>query len=693
MTIKSQTETLSLHPALQKTAGIMALLNAWRQQHWIRPVDLAFARFLLEECSDAPPLLILSSALLSHQLGRGHVCLDLKATLLRPCEVLHIPPLGEMLEDNLLFEERPHILLKDLNVEQWEKNIQHEALISAGAGSTPLVLERGRLYLRRYWAYENQVRMAIHARVDRFMARSDPTGDQELSRRLNHLFKDPGIGPIHWQKVACALAARQWFTIITGGPGTGKTTSVLKLLALLQSIRSEDSDTGTPSMPLRIQLAAPTGKAAQRLNASLAKSMRPWAMEPFQDEAPCLKVLPQKALTLHRLLGYQPGSRRFRHHQQHPLAIDVLVIDEASMIDLEMMNAVLLALPASARLILLGDKDQLASVEAGTILGEMCQRAHAGHYSEAMREWLLKTTGETLPEKMVDPASTTIDHAIVMLRDSHRFKEDSGIGALGRAIRDGDVQALRRLRTEGYRDIAEVVLIERDLGPLRQLVIEGDVLSKEAGRYGYRHYLDIIHQAEPSEDALPETFAAWAIRSLEAHRTFQVLAAVRQGAFGVDALNNLIAESLHREGLISANDGWYFGRPVMVIRNDYALGLMNGDIGVTLRLPGEGGSSSLRVAFLQEEGAHGVRWVLPSRLGDVETVFALTVHKSQGSEFAHTALILPPHHSGNMTRELLYTGVTRASEWFTLVHSGDQTILQKTVLQRVERHSGLMAEP
>ncbi len=691
MTTKPEALEPDLDTVLEQSEGVIALLREWRRRHWIRPLDLAFSSFLFKECPEAPPLLILSSALLSHQLGRGHVCLDLKATLLNPSEVLHIPPMTEMLGINPPFEQVLDILLKGLTADLWAKRLQHQTLLGAGAGSTPLVLDRGRLYFRRYWAYEKGVRRAIDERLGRFIGHSDATLDHALPLRLNHLFNRPGIGQIHWQKIACALAARQWFTIITGGPGTGKTTSVLKLLALLQSIRSEESELQKHPTPLRIQLAAPTGKAAQRLRTSISKSMRQWALDPSQNAGNALEAIPQKVLTLHRLLGYQSGSRRFRHHQHHPLPVDVLVIDEASMIDLEMMHAVLLALPASARLILLGDKDQLASVEAGTILGEMCQRAHKGHYSYEMGEWLLKVTGEALPEGMVDPDSTPLDQAIIMLRDSHRFKEESGIGALGRTIRDSDLHALNSLWTEGYRDIAEVQLVDRDIKPLQRLVIEGHLFSKEERRYGYRHYLEKLHQEEPSRDAQPSAFAAWAMKVLEAHSSFQVLAGVRKGAFGVDALNTLIAESLHQEGLISARDGWYFGRPVMVIRNDYTLGLMNGDIGITLRLPTEGGCSALRIAFPDEEGSDGIRWVLPSRLRDVETVFALTVHKSQGSEFSHTALILPPHHSRIMTRELLYTGVTRASEWFTLVHTGDKSILQKTVLQRVERHSGLIA--
>ncbi|NDG87704.1 MAG: exodeoxyribonuclease V subunit alpha, partial [Gammaproteobacteria bacterium] len=331
MTTKPEPLETHLDSVLEQSERVIDLLNDWRRRQWIRPLDLAFSSFLLKECPDAPPLLILSSALLSHQLGRGHVCLDLNATLLGPSEVLHIPPIGEMLGMKAPFEGILDILLKGLTADLWAKRLQYEALISSGAGSTPLVLERGRLYFRRYWAYEKGVRTLIDQRIGLFIDHSDPTLDRELPRRLNSLFQSSAIGPIHWQKIACALAARQGFTIITGGPGTGKTTSVLKLLALLQSMHSEPHK---PSPSLRIQLAAPTGKAAQRLNASISKSIRQGGLEPSPHAENVLKAMPQKALTLHRLLGYQPGSRRFRHNQHHPLPIDVLVIDEASMIDL-----------------------------------------------------------------------------------------------------------------------------------------------------------------------------------------------------------------------------------------------------------------------------------------------------------------------------------------------------------------------
>ena len=265
MTNKPEALEPHLDLILERSESVIDLLKEWCRRQWIRPLDLAFSRFLFKECPDAPPLLILSSALLSHQLGRGHVCLDLKATLLGPCEVLHIPPIGEMLGLKPPFERVLDILLKGFTADLWAKRLKHEALISTGAGSTPLVLERGRLYFRRYWTYEKGVRTAIDQRIGRFIGHSDPTLDHELAGRLNALFNSPTIGQIHWQKIACALAARQWFTIITGGPGTGKTTSVLKLLALLQSIHSKESKPQKPLPRLRIQLAA---LPARRHNAS-----------------------------------------------------------------------------------------------------------------------------------------------------------------------------------------------------------------------------------------------------------------------------------------------------------------------------------------------------------------------------------------------------------------------------------------
>jgi exodeoxyribonuclease V alpha subunit len=394
------------------------------------------------------------------------------------------------------------------------------------------------------------------------------------------------------------------------------------------------------------------------------------------------------------VLGTRPGSRRFRHDAANPLPIDVLVIDEASMVELEMMAAVLDALPPGARLILLGDKDQLASVEAGAVLGELCDRARDGHYTEATRAWLEAATGERIDAAMLDARGTPLDQAVAMLRQSHRFATDSGIGALADLVNAGDAVGVAKIWARGYADLARLTCPSADDAPLRALIVDGRAADQDVSsrRHGYRHYLETMRALRPAAGASPEALAQWAAAVLKAHGEFQLLCALRRGPWGVDGLNRRVTRLLHEESLIDPRGDWYAGRPVLVTHNDYELGLMNGDIGIALDLPVRDGEPPvLRVAFPAADGSGGVKWVSPSRLQGVETVFALTVHKSQGSEFTHAALVLPNTYSPVLTRELVYTGITRARAFFTLVVPEGRPVLDRAVLAKVQRASGLMA--
>ena len=364
------------------------------------------------------------------------------------------------------------------------------------------------------------------------------------------------------------------------------------------------------------------------------------------------------------------------------------------MVDLEMMAAVLDALPPGARLILLGDKDQLASVEAGAVLGELCERARDGHYTEATCAWLEAATGERIDAAMRDARGTPLDQAVAMLRESHRFAADSGIGALADLVNAGDAVGVAKIWARGYADLGRVTCPGDDDAPLRALIVDGGAVDRDASseRHGYRHYLETMRALRPEPGASPEALAHWADAVLKAHGRFQLLCALRRGPWGVEGLNRRVARLLHEENLIDPRGDWYAGRPVLVTHNDYELGLMNGDIGIALALPVRDGEPPvLRVAFPAADGSGGVKWVSPSRLQGVETVFALTVHKSQGSEFTHAALVLPNTYSPVLTRELVYTGITRARAFFTLVVPQGRSVLDRAVLAKVQRASGLMA--
>ncbi|MEI7344195.1 exodeoxyribonuclease V subunit alpha [Dickeya chrysanthemi] len=668
------------------------LLDQWVDCGWLRELDRALVRFLHQECPEASPLLLLGAALVSYQLGRGHVCLDLAATLADSGFSLALPPEGDRSENSKI--ARPAEVLAGVTLAAWQAALQQPALVSSGEGNTPLVLVGSRLYLRRYWQYEQDVHHAVMQRLQQNAALRAAIAPAALRRRLEALFPAAGSNATNWQKLACALAAGSAFSIITGGPGTGKTTTVVKLLALLQSLALEQQ-----GKPLRIRLAAPTGKAAARLNESIAGAIAGLSLDGLAQGDAIRTHINSEVVTLHRLLGSRPDSRHFRHHADNPLLLDVLVVDEASMVDLEMMAALLAAMPACSRLVLLGDKDQLASVEAGALMGELCQRAAQGHYLPLTCDWLREVAGDAPADDLLDPYGTALDQSIVMLRHSYRFGADSGIGKLADAVNAGDSAALASVWQRGFADLAQLTLSANDDKTLREWVIDG-----AAGRFGtqvgaaapvgYGDYLRRMVATQPDLTAPQSEFDHWASQILAAFGRFQLLCALRNGPWGVDNMNTRIAHLLHRNGLLAAWQGWYPGRPVMVTRNDYGQRLMNGDIGITLAVPQRQRDGALswvtRVAFPAGDGTSGIRWVMPGRLSAVETVFAMTVHKSQGSEFAHTALLLPDTLSPILTRELIYTGITRAKHAFSLGCAGEHsTVLAEAVGRRVLRVSGL----
>jgi exodeoxyribonuclease V alpha subunit len=630
---------------------LFSVLETWVAQGGLRPLDLAFAGFLKEQQPDAADLVLLAAVLVSHQLGRGHVCLDLNAAVDQfrgGVALLHDGEPGEQLPG------LPAGLREGVTAEAWARCLGESDLVSSGDGNTPLVLSGGKLYLRRYWRYSRQVADGVRRRLAHTFA---VPGD--LPGRLDRLFaplRTPGEQlktEIHWQSVAAAIAVKSAFSVISGGPGTGKTTTVVHLLGLLQELALEQGHR------LRIRLAAPTGKAAARLTESMGAAMGalPEAMRTH---------VPAEVTTLHRLLGSRPDTRRFVHHARNRLHVDLLVVDEASMIDLEMMAAVLDALPATARLVLLGDKDQLASVEAGSVLGDLCRTADPAGYGVETCEWIETYAGYHL--QPCDGEVRALDQHIVVLQKSHRFGDTSGIGALARAVNAGDPQGVSAVWGRGFADIARLVLSAEDDAHFARLVLDG--ACDHAGgvgcpdaSMGYRSYLECIAAGASHSGHEDQWFRA----VLDAFNGFQLLAALRKGCWGVEGLNQRVARILFNTGLIAATEGWYVGRPVMVTRNDYTLGLMNGDTGIALPTADENalGGITLNVVFPMADGS--LKKVRPSRLRDIETVYAMTVHKSQGSEFMHTALVLPDSSSPILTRELIYTAVTRSRKRFTLV--------------------------
>ncbi|KQQ97010.1 exodeoxyribonuclease V subunit alpha [Massilia sp. Leaf139] len=614
----------------------------------LRRLSTAFARFVDSLGPVAPPVL-LAALLLSELEGCGHSCLQM-------ADLAHDPAglLGWTKEQWQGLAGTVAPLPK--NAKAWAAQLaacEQVWQVETFDFGAPLVFDSERLYLRRYWRDETLVADSIRARA--LAAR--PVESHQVRTWLELLFASQRAQEKpDWQKLACAVALRGSVAIITGGPGTGKTYTVARLLALLFAVAPD-------AERQRIALAAPTGKAAARLKQSIDKALTDLA-ERVGEALPLRELTARMgaARTLHSLLGARPDSRAFAHHAGNPLDVDVLIVDEASMVHLEMMASLLAALPAGATLILLGDKDQLASVEAGAVLGDLCHDAQAGGYSQATADYVREASGEELPSEYLGAAGPLAQQT-VMLRHSRRF--GGPIGQLALAVNAGDATA------------AEAVLRGGGEGVLRW--IEGahqhQVVSLALA--GYQPYLELLRAGPDGghED--------WVRAVLQRFEAFRILCAVREGEWGVGGLNTAIEASLQTAGLLRRAGEWYVGRPVMVTRNDYGTRVFNGDIGLTLADPARPGS--LRVYFLEGDE---VRSVLATRLRSVETAFAMTVHKSQGSEFRHTVLVLPEDRHGILTRELVYTGITRASAEFTLV-TPNAAVLAEAVARRTHRASGL----
>jgi exodeoxyribonuclease V alpha subunit len=624
----------------------------------LRRLSGAFARFVAS-LGAAPGPLLLASLVLSELEGRGHSCLLLSDLAEDPATLLGLPE-AEWKELAAAIKPLPKKLKGWMGQLAGCEQVWCVGDLDYGQ---PLVLDEARLYLRRYWRDETLVANAVRtrARERREVDTAAVRGWLDLLFASQRAAEKPD-----WQKLACAIALRGRMAIITGGPGTGKTYTVARLLALLFA-------TAPDAARQRIALAAPTGKAAARLKQSIDKALGELA-DRVGEQLPLRELTARMgaARTLHSLLGARPDSRAFAHHRGNPLDVDVLIVDEASMVHLEMMASLLDALPPSATLVLLGDKDQLASVEAGAVLGDLCAEAQAGNYDESTVDYVRDAAGEDIPADYVRQGGALAQQT-VMLRHSRRF--GGPIGQLALAVNAGDVEGAEAvLRARGALGV-EVAHALRWIEHAQQQ--HAIALALE----GYRPYLRLLNEGQGQGPG--GAHEDWVRAVLQRFEGFRILCAVRAGEWGVEGLNGAIEQRLDNMGLIRRGGDWYVGRPVMVTRNDYATNVFNGDIGLTLPDPARPGS--LRVWFLEGDK---VRSVLATRLRHVETAYAMTVHKSQGSEFAHTVLALPKEGGAVLARELVYTGITRASREFTLLTPAPG-VLGEAIGQRTHRASGL----
>jgi exodeoxyribonuclease V alpha subunit len=546
-------------------------------------LDTHFADFIVRIDRHPGDELWWGAALASHFAGRGHTCVSLIDALVGASA---LPPV-----------QTPR-KLPPSDIGHWRESLELCDTVGAPGEYTPLVLDpAGRLYLHRCWGYEQQVAAGILSRSCPL-----PIDESRLDAALDRYFPVQN-GTADLQRSAARMALTHRFSVISGGPGTGKTATVARILALLLDM-AEDSR-------VEIALAAPTGKAALRLHQSILHATDLLA---FPDVI--RNSLPTEVRTIHRLLGVQTRRGGFRHNRDNRLSCDILVVDEASMVDLQLMASLLEALRDDARVILLGDSNQLASVEAGAVLADICDSANQA----------------TIP--------------VTQLTKSYRFGADSGIAALSQLINRGESDAAAELLTSGqYPDI-----LWRQLPTGRAF----EEAFNAAARDGYAGYVQA------------------------ALNSFRIVSPLRSGPYGIENLNRLCQNTLDSER--NNDSGSICALPVMITGNNYELGLFNGDVGVVMESNG-----TQAVWFENPEG--GLRHYSPLRLPPSDAAFALTVHKSQGSEFDRVLLILPDHLSDVLSRELLYTAITRARSHIEIW--GTEEVFRQTVERPTLRTSGL----
>lgn len=613
----------------------------------ISQLDIELAKLLTNECVDLeldsqPSEIFYLILLLSIANSRQHTCLDLSTVnWTNPFSLKNtLLPDEELSSDDIENE-----LLTPFNdINALALMIQNHASVG---DNKPLRLIGDKLYFARYDEYETIL-------ANRLLALSEKqiNLDKDKLQLLLDTFFPSLDDQIDWQKVACAVALQSAFCIITGGPGTGKTTTVTKLLAVLQSLYQ--------SAPLIIKLVAPTGKAAARLTESISGAKN--KIVDISDELKAL--IPEQAQTIHRLLGVIPQSNKFRHHKDNLLHLDLLIVDEASMVDLALMVKLVEALPKHSRLILLGDKDQLTSVDTGNVLSDLCQDLVLGVWPNYSQERLLMLD---LPEQtnLNNQGRFALTDSLAFLQKSHRFNENSGIGQLAKAVNENNQNLLAKIEhqnTQGHFD--DITFFEPQK---RQAMI-----NRAADAYS--EYLTLIENN------------ASVAQVHHAFSQYQLLAAVRKGPYGVNELNDRIEQTLAKRQLIhitTAQSRHYVGLPIMINQNDYQLELYNGDIGILML----DDNQILKAMFISDDGQ--VRAFFPARLPAHEKVYVMTIHKSQGSEFAHTALVLPPLQDAGagINRQLVYTGITRAKHKLDMIVQ--RPMLLDAMKKTVSRSSGL----
>ncbi len=570
---------------------MLTAINILYNEGVFSDLDIHFAKLMAELSNNTSDEILLGSALVSYYNNQGSSCVNLQS-----------------LAGKLFPSESDSYSILCPKLSQWELSLKNCSVVGIPSNYTPLILNNHCLYSYRYFNYEQILANRIHSLIS-----INDIDHKILSNGLERLFPKQS----NKQKEAAYLAVSRKFCIISGGPGTGKTATVIKILALLLEQNPD----------LNLVMIAPTGKAANRLKEAVTKTL------PSLDCNSTIKAaIPTETYTIHRLLGSKLNSPYFHFSANNPLPYDVVVIDEASMIDLALMTKLIQAIPNQAHLILLGDKDQLASVEAGTVLGDICE------------------AGLIQANAINNSQLDNINSSIILLDKSYRFSKQSGIWKLSQAIKQGDGEtALQILKSANYPDVEWHSLAE---------VLPTDLIEQISTKFS---------MFEPQPEIALQNFDK-----------FRILCATRHGLHGILNINQSVENYYRNTGQIKSN--CYHGQPIIIKRNDYHLNLFNGDIGIIFNIAGQ-----KKAIFLDATGRRREFW--PNRLPEYETVYAMTIHKSQGSEFEQVLMILPSQFSPVLTRQLIYTGITRAGKKISIW--GNEQIFKQAIATEIDRFSGL----
>ncbi|WP_284443117.1 exodeoxyribonuclease V subunit alpha [Buchnera aphidicola] len=581
----------------------------------IRPIDFYFSQFIAQKNT----IIMLVAACVSYESTKGHIFLPV-----------------QYFEKNCFFSSFNKTFTKKISIILEKKiNWSFELLkhISVGNGSipTPLVLYKKKIYLYKMWKAENNIFKFFYTNKNK-----NKIDRKKCSKILDNLF--PGKS-INFQKIAVALTLINHITFIVGGPGTGKTTTILKIIIAL--IKSS-------SKPIKIQLSAPTGKATTRLN----KIMKNNIFDLYFSEKEKYS-LPSRAKTIHQLLGIQKISQNSFFNKNNLLDLDILIIDEISMVDILMMEKILCAVSKNTKLIFIGDQNQLCPIESGSILREICYYANNGYSLKTIVD--IKKLTQYKLQKKINKKTTFISNSICVLKKNYRFDKSSGIDILSNAICNKKIKIIENLFNNSIKN---VFFYEHNSVQKYKKMIE-NITSN------YKNFWDKIYKKATIKEII------------ESFQDYQVLCVLHDGLFGVNFLNKKLEENMHKKNIIKYfyinEQEWYVGKPIMISNNNKYLDVFNGDIGIT----NFSKSGVLQVSFLKENNT--INNIPAKILSNYKTAWAITVHKSQGSEFINTALILPNFNSYMLNKDILYTGITRSRKILSIF--SDKEVFMKTVLK------------